>query len=235
MIIPQILSDFYYTTGLAARFFDENLILIDKKGVENNQINDISLPHIHTINSNQLYSLVNEENEHFIIFSFNEISFQFGYFVVGPYQSKNPEETSYRPSHIKEYYEEIMVSIIKRNIANTVGTNPHIDKSIAYINKNYASPINLPSICEHLHINMCYFCVLFKEETKLTFSQYLNKVRINQSKHLLETTTNSIIDISLSVGFNNHNHFSATFKKLTGITPTEYRNQIKNSICHLND
>jgi YesN/AraC family two-component response regulator len=58
---------------------------------------------------------------------------------------------------------------------------------------------------------------------RLPFADYVNHARIKESQYLLQTTNHSILDISISVGFNNQNYFTTIFKKLTGITPKQYR------------
>jgi AraC-like DNA-binding protein len=56
--------------------------------------------------------------------------------------------------------------------------------------------------------------------------QYLNDLRIDHAKHLLETTDKQIIRISLDSGFNDLSHFNRTFKKIVGSSPSEYRKSI---------
>jgi len=225
-IINQILADFNYCTNLPIQFLDDNLTQVDSRGAA-----PVKIPAFATddLNPNLATAFTTDGSCHYIVLPFNETSHQTGYFVIGAYQSANENTTElpYKPCHLTPYFEELLISIVKKNLAITMEANPHIAKGIKYIHENYHKSINLQTLCDHLNLNTCYFCVLFKNQTNMTFSQYLNKIRIDESKKLLETTADSIIDISLSVGFNNHNHFSATFKKLTGVTPTVYRNQIK--------
>lgn len=225
-IIKQILTDFYYCTNISIQFLDNNLKQVDSMG----QITtDIPTFETDSLNLNATTAITTDDACHYIVLPFNETSHQTGYFLIGAYQSVNEDnpELPYKPSHLTPYFEELFVSIIKKNITSTMESNPHIAKGIKYIHENYNQSINLHMLCDYLNLNTCYFCVLFKNQTNMTFNQYLNKIRINESKKLLKTTSDSIIDISLAVGFNNHNHFSATFKKLTGVTPTAYKNQLK--------
>ena len=225
-IIEQILSDFHHSTNLPIQFLDDNLSSIYSLGSPS-EIPDFATENLN-LNSTTIFTT---DDCQFIILPFNEMSHQTGYFLIGAYQSTDKNNQGdpppYKPSHLTPYFEALFIMIIKKNIANASESNPHIAKGIQYIHEHFHEPINLPQLCDHLNLNMCYFCVLFKNQTSMTFSQYLNKIRITESKKLLEETNDSIIDISLSVGFNNHNHFSATFKKLTGLTPTVYRNKMK--------
>ena len=217
-IINQILNDFYDCTSLPIQFLDEVLTPVATAGL----VTDVPEFATDGLKPNRTKSFTTagtgEILTQYIVLPFNEMSYQKGFFLIGPYK---------KPEHLTGHFEDLLIAIVKQNIANTTLDNPHIAKGIKYIHENFAEPINLLQLCDYLGLNNCYFCVLFKNQTGMTFSKYLNKVRINESKKLLEATTDSIIDISLAVGFNNHNHFSATFKKLTGVTPTEYRINLK--------
>lgn len=98
-----------------------------------------------------------------------------------------------------------------------------IKKAVNYINENYMSSITLNSISEYVHLNPSYFSTLFRKETGMKFSDYLNKVRIEESKKLLKGGRYSILEISIEVGFEDQSYFSKVFKKLTGQTPKDYQ------------
>ena len=74
-----------------------------------------------------------------------------------------------------------------------------------------------------MNINKCYFCSIFKKETGSTFINYLNSYKIEKSKELLKNPNLSLLDIALSVGFNNQSYYSTVFKKITSKTPLEFR------------
>ena len=92
-----------------------------------------------------------------------------------------------------------------------------------YVEENFDRPLKLEDVASHFHLNKCYFCSVLKKEMGKTFSQIVNEVRINKSKQLLKGSNLSTLEIALSVGFNNQNYFNMTFKKLTGMTPLQYR------------
>lgn len=101
----------------------------------------------------------------------------------------------------------------------------HVRRAMHYTVKHYKEPLTLDKLTQYLGINKCYFCDLFKKETKKTYSQFLNEVRVENSKRLLLHTNLSILEIALSVGYNNQNYYNMSFKKLTGTTPLKYRNR----------
>ena len=74
-----------------------------------------------------------------------------------------------------------------------------------------------------MHLHPSYFSTVFKNAAGLSFKEYLNKVRIEESKILLQNTDFSIIDIAVAVGFEDQSYFSKVFKKYTGTTPKQFR------------
>ncbi len=63
----------------------------------------------------------------------------------------------------------------------------------------------------------------YKNEIGMTFTEFLNKIRIEKSKELLLEDKYSILDIALMVGFNNQNYYNIMFKKITNQTPLEFK------------
>ncbi len=93
-----------------------------------------------------------------------------------------------------------------------------------HIAENYASPISLSTIAGIVNISPIYFSVIFKKEAGVNFLDYLNKQRIEKSKELLKQTSLNIQEVSLAVGFQDQRYYAKMFRKLVGVTPTEYRN-----------
>lgn len=100
--------------------------------------------------------------------------------------------------------------------------NEIIKKAIRYISQNFSRNLTLDEVADHVHLNPAYFSTLFKQSTGSSFKEYLNMVRIEESKRLLSNTDYSIIDISLATGFEDQSYFSKVFKKYTGLTPKQY-------------
>lgn len=102
--------------------------------------------------------------------------------------------------------------------------NPALfQKCISYIHDHYKESLNLETVANIIHLNPSYFSSIFKKEIGLSFSSYLNKVRIDHSKLLLKDTDSSIVEIALEVGFEDQSYFSKVFKNLTNMTPKQYR------------
>lgn len=98
-----------------------------------------------------------------------------------------------------------------------------IDESIRFIENNYKDNLLIKDIARMHNFNECYFSRLFKKFTGLCPREYVIRVRIDRSKHLLKNSTLSIGEIALEVGFENVNNFIRDFKKYAGTTPLKFR------------
>jgi two-component system response regulator YesN len=102
-----------------------------------------------------------------------------------------------------------------------------IQKAMGYIQEHYARAISLSEIAEAVHISKNYLCSLFKQETGKGISEYMACYRVERAKELLKTTDLKIYEIASRVGYENIYYFSGVFKKVTGMSPLEYkRNRI---------
>lgn len=107
--------------------------------------------------------------------------------------------------------------------ATTKKSNEVIKSAIQYIHRNYSRPLTLEDAAAHVRLTPSYFSTLFKQSCGSSFREYLNYVRIEESKHLLTNTEYPILDIAIAVGFDDQSYFTHVFKKYTGLTPKQYR------------
>jgi two-component system, response regulator YesN len=100
-----------------------------------------------------------------------------------------------------------------------------IRRAIEYIRMNLNQDLSLDSISGSLNLNSYELSRQFKKETGKNITEYINNRRINEALYILENDNISITDVAFTVGFNDVNYFTKVFKKLKGITPSEYRKQ----------
>ena len=98
-----------------------------------------------------------------------------------------------------------------------------LNKIIQYVEKHYSEEITLSEIADNIHINYYYLSAYFKNQTSENLTAYINKVRVEKAKILLQDGDLSIAEVSSLVGFSEHNYFSKVFKKYALMTPTSYR------------
>lgn len=98
-----------------------------------------------------------------------------------------------------------------------------VEEAKAYIEKHLNRELSLEEVADKLGLNASYFSQLFKQLTNETFVQYRTRRRMEKAKRLLSMPHQKITDVSAEVGFADHPHFTKTFKKYSGQTPSEYR------------
>lgn len=96
---------------------------------------------------------------------------------------------------------------------------------IFYMERHLAEEVSLKTLSDIAHMEKIYFLKKFKSEVGTTPVNYLRRLRINQSKKLLINSEFNITQIACTVGFQSVHHFSNVFKKLVGMSPSEYKKQ----------
>ncbi len=99
-----------------------------------------------------------------------------------------------------------------------------LNRIIHFIDENFASDLSREELAAAVEINPNYMGSKFKAYTGKTIKDYINQIRIEAAMRQLQTNDMKIIDIALSVGFDNSVTFNRVFKNVTGQTPTEYKN-----------
>lgn len=94
---------------------------------------------------------------------------------------------------------------------------------VEYIEQNYMHDLSLTDVAGAMHYSDPYFCKIFKKIFNKSFIMYLTELRIDKSKQLLRDVTVNIKDISDKVGFQDSNYYAKVFKRMEGMTPSEYR------------
>lgn len=100
-----------------------------------------------------------------------------------------------------------------------------IFKTTAYIKEHLTDKLSLDQAAEQVYLSKSYFCRIIKDELGCTFTEYVNRLRIERSKTLLRGTGMPIAEIACAVGFDDQSYFTRIFKKQTGMAPGKYREQ----------
>lgn len=102
-------------------------------------------------------------------------------------------------------------------------SHPKILAATELIAKLCPTPISASRIAEDIDLSASRFVHLFKEETGESFTSYVIRSRMEIAKRLLKETRLDIHEVSLSSGYSEQCYFGAVFKKVTGLTPSQYR------------
>ncbi|MFB9277335.1 helix-turn-helix domain-containing protein [Cohnella cellulosilytica] len=108
-------------------------------------------------------------------------------------------------------------------LRQAVSQHAVIGKIVDYIAACYEEKISLESLAEQFHMNASYLSRLFKKEIGESLIDYLTRLRIDKARQLLMETDYIVLEIATRVGFGDASYFSNTFKRLTGLSPREYK------------
>ena len=100
-----------------------------------------------------------------------------------------------------------------------------------YISQNCTQPLTLDDIASFMGVSKSHFAHLFKEYTGITFVDYLTAERVKRAQTLFLNPNMQIIDIAFDSGFSSISSFNRSFKKITGLSPSQFRETM---IEHLN-
>lgn len=103
----------------------------------------------------------------------------------------------------------------------------HIRDAKEFIANNYEFSISVADVAASVGVTPNYLANIFHDETGMSPKQYLTMYRMAHAKRMLEDTNNKVKNIAVAVGYPNQLHFSAEFKKTTGVSPLTYRNRQK--------
>lgn len=106
-------------------------------------------------------------------------------------------------------------------------SNVHLANAMKIINEEYFEEITLDNLSKRIFVSPYYLSHLFRDELKMTFSDYLTKVRIDHAKKFL-SEGETVERTAEHAGFNDTGYFMKTFKRYVGITPAKYRKSVYN-------
>lgn len=96
-------------------------------------------------------------------------------------------------------------------------------KMLLFIEQNYSNDCTLKKAAKYLNYDYPYLSKLFIQQMGMTFTEYLNNYRISQSCYMLKNSNLSVSEIAINCGYNNLRTFHRNFRKMTNMSPKEYR------------
>ena len=126
---------------------------------------------------------------------------------------------------LKEIHKEVSFDFAARmnSLRKEVIFSKHIIICLDYIFEHLNESITIRQIADSIHINETYLSKLFKKETKMTISEYLQRKKIEVAENMLRYSDYSCVAIANYLAFSSHSYFIQVFKKHTGLTPSFYR------------
>jgi AraC-like DNA-binding protein len=98
----------------------------------------------------------------------------------------------------------------------------------SFIHSILAEPMSLEAVASAVNVSPFHFCKLFKRATGLTFTDFVNRARVEKAKRMLMKPAARITEVAYDVGFQSLSHFNRSFRRIADESPTEFRSRMKN-------
>ena len=136
-----------------------------------------------------------------------------------------------REMMMKTMFERIFIIFwrsLTLNMPESLRIKPQHDNNVRYIvsylRVHFREPVSLSALAAEVHLTPNYIGEIFRREMGMSFTDYVQRLRLNYATNLLVSTDLSIADISVQSGFHSVSYFIRTFRLANGKTPLEYRN-----------
>lgn len=128
-------------------------------------------------------------------------------------------------------FEWLCIHLLQHHISNIQDTTSHhsslnLSDVLKYIEENYRT-ITLDDVCEKFNYSRGHIQRVFKQSTGFTFLEFVTRIKINRACKLLQNDSLTVQNIAEELGFNDDSSFYRSFKKQTGLSPSEYRKKYR--------
>ncbi len=143
------------------------------------------------------------------------------------------EERQIRTAYMQSLLNTLFLTAYRKNGSEN---RPETEKQdqigaiVDYIHHNYFTDLSLESLSKIFYISPYHLCHEFKKHTQRTLVDYINVTRIMNAQRRIMETNKTLTEICHLTGFSNLTHFNRVFKQITGITPSEYRKNYRQSV-----
>lgn len=100
----------------------------------------------------------------------------------------------------------------------------------SFIHTHLAEPMSLEAVASAVNVSPFHFCKLFKRSTGLTFTDFVNRARVEKAKRMLMKPAARITEVAYDVGFQSLSHFNRSFRRIADESPTEFRSRMKHCV-----
>ncbi len=107
--------------------------------------------------------------------------------------------------------------------AQHMGGDQYVEAAVRIIHEQYAMPLTLREVAQTLHVSESHLSHLFQKHTAFSFVEFLTFYRVKRAIALLQDPSIRVYEVADLVGYRDFRYFSQTFKKIVGVTPSEYR------------
>jgi YesN/AraC family two-component response regulator len=130
---------------------------------------------------------------------------------------------------LRDVFSEIIDMVMEeKNEYSNGSIQEVVSQAVDFIDENYAKNLSLTSLSKQFGVEHSYFSRIFHQQTGENLILYITKKRINKAIDYIQRSNENLTEIAFIVGYDDYAYFSRVFRKITGKSPREYRNEILN-------
>lgn len=124
---------------------------------------------------------------------------------------------------LEQWLIDLMDKLVMAMPNHNIAPKHLIPKVKQWMEESYQQNITFQQFADEHHVSLSYLSREFKKQTDITFSEHLTNVRINKAKELFKSGIERTVEVAELVGYSDVKYFRSVFKRITGITPTAYK------------
>ncbi|QGU96898.1 helix-turn-helix domain-containing protein [Clostridium bovifaecis] len=124
---------------------------------------------------------------------------------------------------LNSVFKDQLKNSVQWRLINDKHVSKNLEPALKYIEENYKEKISLEKAANVCNLSMYYFSKLFKRDTEMKFIDYISMYKVEKAKEMLKDTNVPVVNIAIDLGYDESGYFTKVFKKIVGLTPSEYR------------
>jgi YesN/AraC family two-component response regulator len=144
--------------------------------------------------------------------------------MVETWQAKLPGYEFAAKTLLQQLLLAIVQNIRKQN--QNYATSTKVERVIQYIHQNSNHKVTLAELAAMVQLSPTYLSRVFKDITGYSLTEFLNRIKVDKAKELMSEGNMKVKEVAEAVGFNDEFYFSRIFKRIEGISPSEYYSKI---------
>jgi AraC family transcriptional regulator len=134
------------------------------------------------------------------------------------------ERDEFSPVALESIATELLIAAARREKRNAERTPPRwLGRLKEYLRENFSEPPGLNELAKAVEVHPTHLARVFRQFERCTVGDFIREVRIDYARRRLLESTEPLVEIALGAGFADQTHFTRSFKRVTGMTPTEFR------------
>jgi AraC family transcriptional regulator len=140
------------------------------------------------------------------------------------------QRDAFSPQALESITTELLIFASRQQLRKSERKRPiWLQKTVDILHENFTESLTLNDLADFVGVHPTHLARVFRQFEKCTIGDYIRRIRIENARQKIIGSKESLVEIALNTGFSDQTHFNRTFKKVTGMTPTEFRRIFRQS------